>query len=160
MFIKRHTVRKDGKTHVFYSLCESIRVSRDRTVKRRLLNLGELNSTQIDQWQRSIEVLEESGQSRQMRRFTDRDGAAPQGKATPGVEEYAEVLLSSLELRRPRRIGDCWLGCRLWEELQLNQFWEETLQEHGGPYSWAKVLELLAVNRLCEPGSELFVHEL
>ncbi|MFO1499499.1 MAG: hypothetical protein U1G07_14070 [Verrucomicrobiota bacterium] len=109
--------RKDGKTHVYYSLCQSERVGRDRTTQRRLLNLGELNSTQVDQWQRSIHVREENGQSRQMRLLTDRDGATPQGKATPGVAEYAEVLLSSFELRRPRRVGDCWLGCRLWEEL-------------------------------------------
>jgi hypothetical protein len=155
VFIKRHKVRKDGKTHVYYSLCESVRVARRRTVQRRLLNLGELNSTQLEKWRRSVDVIEESGQSRQMCLFTDRDGAAPQ-KDTP---EYAEVLLSSLELRRPRRFGDCWLGCRLWEELNLDQFWGEILQEHRGPYSWEKVIELLAVNRLCEPGSELFVHE-
>ena len=47
----------------------------------------------------------------------------------------------------------------MWEELELDQFWESTLQEHRGPYCWAKVLELLAVNRLCAPGSELFVHQ-
>lgn len=155
MFIKRHTVRKDGKAHVYYSLCESIRIGRERTIQRRLLNLGELNSTQLEKWRRSVQVVEESGQSRQMCLFTDRDGAAPKEDAP----EYAEVLLSSLTLRRPRRFGDCWLGCRLWEELHLDRFWEEVLQEHRGPYSWAKVLEVLAVNRLCQPGSELFVHE-
>jgi transposase len=155
VFIKRHTVHKDGKRHVYYSLCESVRVGRHRTVQRRLLNLGELNSTQLEKWRRSVHVVEESGQSRQMCLFTDRDGAAPPIQTS----EYAEVLLSSLELRRPRRFGDCWLGCRLWEELQLDRFWEEALQSHRGPYPWARVLELLAVNRLCEPGSELFVHE-
>jgi hypothetical protein len=31
-------------------------LSRDRVVQRRWLNLGELNTTQIDRWQRSIEV--------------------------------------------------------------------------------------------------------
>ena len=158
MFIKRHTIRKDGKVHSYYSLCESVRVARNRTVQRRLLNLGELNSTQLDRWQRSVEVVEESGHSRQMRLFTDRDGGAPSSPHAP-EGDYAEVLLSTLAVRRPRRFGDCWLGCRLWEELELDKFWESTLQEHRGPYSWARVLELLAVNRLCAPGSELFVHE-
>ena len=159
MFIKRHTVRKDGKVHAYYSLCESVRVGRNRTIQRRLLNLGELNSTQLDRWQRSVHVLEESGHSRQMRLFTDRDGGAPGVHQCAPGEDFAEVILASMEVRRPRQFGDCWLGCRLWEELELDQFWQEALQDHRGPYSWAKVLELLTVNRLCSPGSELFVHE-
>jgi hypothetical protein len=32
-----------------------------------VLNLGELNTTQIEGWQRSIEVIEKEGQSRQYR---------------------------------------------------------------------------------------------
>ena len=40
---------------------ESVRIGRDRVVQRRLLNLGELNTTQIDRWQRSIEAIEEDG---------------------------------------------------------------------------------------------------
>jgi hypothetical protein len=59
VFLKRHVRRKDGKEHVYYSLCESIRLSRDRTIQRRVLNLGELNTTQIERWQRSIEVIEQ-----------------------------------------------------------------------------------------------------
>jgi len=42
MFLKRHLRRKDGKAHVYYSLCESVRLSRNRVVQRRVLNLGEL----------------------------------------------------------------------------------------------------------------------
>lgn len=155
MFLKRHTRHKDGKVHVYYSLSESIRVGRTRTIQRRLLNLGELNTTQRDRWQRSIEVIEENGAARQMRLFTDREGGAPKA-ADSGA---GEVLLSSLRLRRPRSFGAPWLGCRLWQELQLDRFWQERLAGCRGPVEWAKVLELLAVNRLCAPGSELSVHE-
>jgi len=56
VFLKRHVRRKDGKEHVYYSLCESIRLSRERTIQRRVLNLGELNTIQLERWQRSIEV--------------------------------------------------------------------------------------------------------
>ena len=72
MLLKRHVVRKDQKEHIYYSLCESVRVSGKRTVQRRLLNLGELNTTQIERWQRSIEVVQQEGGSRQYRLFTDR----------------------------------------------------------------------------------------
>lgn len=153
MFIKRHVRRKDGKKHVYYSLCESTRLSPQRVRQRRLLNLGELNTTQIERWQRSIEVVEENGQAAQKRLFTDRDGEVPQ------APDVCAVRLSTLRVRKPRHFGDCWLGCRLFEELELDRFFAERLAEHRGPEDWAKVVELLAVNRLCAPGSELSIHE-
>ena len=149
MFLKREVRRKDGKEHVYYSLAETTRVGRDRVVQRRLLNLGELNTTQIDRWQRSIEVIEEDGRACQRRLFSDREGQAPQQE-----EDVCEVVLSSLSVRRPRRLGDCWLGCRLWEELGLDKFWFQALGDRRGAVEWSKVMQLLAVNRLCAPGSE------
>jgi len=153
MFLKTHRVRKDGKLHIYYSLCESLRVSRSRVTQRRVLHLGELNTTQLDRWQRSIETIHEDGQRYQMRLFTDREGQAP------AAEDVAEVILSSLVVRRPRRFGECWIGCKLWEELGLREFWEAALAEDRGQLPWAKVVELLAVNRLCAPRSELSIHE-
>lgn len=87
-----------------------------------------------------------------MRLFTD-EGSAPV------EEDVAEVILSSLVVRRPRQFGDCWVGCKLWEELGLRQFWQEALGEKRGEVPWHKVVELLAINRLCAPRSELFIHE-
>ena len=78
MFLKREVQRKDGKEHVYYCLAETTRVGRERVVPRRVLNLGELNTTQIDRWQRSIEVVEEDGRACQRRLFSDREGRAPQ----------------------------------------------------------------------------------
>jgi transposase len=119
-----------------------------------VLHLGELNTTQVERWQRTIEAVHQDGQRRQMRLFTDREGQVP-----VAAEDVAEVILSSLAVRRPRRFGDCWIGCKLWEELGLRAFWEEVLGEQRGEVPWAKVVELLVVNRLCDPRSELFIHE-
>lgn len=65
-----------------------------------------------------------------------------------------------MELRRPRAFGNCWLGCELWRQLRLEEFWEEKLAEkvQRETVSWAKVLQLLVVNRLIDPGSEFRVH--
>jgi len=153
MYLKAHRRNKDGKSHVYYSLTESVRVSRSRVIQRRVLNLGELNTTQVDRWQRTIEVIEEDGRRHQMRLFTDREGGAPK------AEDVAEVILSSLSLRRPRQFGACWVGCKLWEELGLRSFWEQALGECRGGVPWDRVLELLVVNRLSEPGSELGAHQ-
>ncbi len=154
MFLKAHERCKDGKRHVYYSLTESLRVSRKRVVQRTVLHLGELNTTQVERWQRTIEAIHEDGQRRQLRLFTDREGQVP-----VVAEDVAEVILSSLVVRRPRRFGDCWIGCKLWEELGLRAFWDEVLGEQRGEVPWAKVVELLVVNRLCDPRSELFIHE-
>jgi transposase len=43
--------------------------------------------------------------------------------------------------------------------LELDRFWQERLGELRGEVPWEKVAELLAVNRLCAPGSELSIHE-
>jgi transposase len=154
VFLKAHKRFKDGKRHVYYSLTESLRLSRKRVVQRTVLHLGELNTTQVERWQRTIEAVHEDGQRRQLRLFTDREGQVP-----VAAEDVAEVVLSSLMVRRPRRFGDCWMGCKLWEDLGLRAFWQDALGEQRGEVPWAKVVELLAVNRLCDPRSELFIHE-
>jgi len=154
MFLKAHVRIKDGKRHVYYSLTESLWVSRRRIVRRTVLHLGELNTMQVEWWQRTIEAVQEDGQRQQLRLFTDR-----KGQVSVAAEDVAEVILSSLVVRRPRRFGDCWIGCKLWEELSLRAFWEDALEQQRGEVPWAKVAELLVVNRLCDPRSELFIHQ-
>jgi hypothetical protein len=153
MFLKRRTRTKDGKTHAYYSVCESLRVSRDRVVQRQVLHLGELNTTQLDSWQHSIDVLHEDGQRRQLRLFTDRDQSAPNDP------DVVEVKLSSFAVKSPRHFGDCWAATQLWEDLGLHTFWRDALANDAGDVPWDKVLALLVVNRLLAPRSELFVHE-
>ena len=155
LFLKRRVRKKDAKEHVHYALCESLRVHSGRVVQRQVLHLGELNTTQTASWQRTLEIVnEEDGARLQRRLFTDRDGAAP-----PDAEDVVEVRLGSLRVRAPRRFGDCWAGCRLWRELGLDEFWGARLGGTRGEVPWEKVVELLAVNRLLDPRSELFVHE-
>jgi hypothetical protein len=156
VFLKTHRVNKHGKAHVYYSLCESLRVGRHRVLQRQVLHLGELNHTQLERWQRTIEVVKEDGARAQLRLFAGPEGA-PAVTAAP--EEVAEVVLSSLVVRRPRQFGACWVGAKLFEQLGLREFWQQALGEEAGAVPWAKVVELLAVNRLIAPRSELFIHE-
>jgi len=155
MFLKRRVRRKDGKEHVYYAVCESLRVHGGRTIQRQVLHLGELNTTQIESWQHTIDIIHEDDGARLQRRlFTDREGTVP-----VHAEDVIEVRLATLRVRQPRRFGDCWAGCRLWQQLGLDVFWREALSGARGLEPWEKVLELLAVNRLLDPRSELYVHE-
>jgi hypothetical protein len=92
-------------------------------------------------------VIQQQGQPR----FTNGEGAAP-----ADAPDVCEVILSSLAARHPRQFGACWLGSRLWQEFGLDAFFTEALND--GPIEWSKVIELPAVNRLCDPRSELGVH--
>jgi transposase len=68
------------------------------------------------------------------------------------------VRVGELQLRNPRVFGNCWLGCELWRQLGLDAFWQERLPEGREAIGWDKVLQLLVINRLIEPGSELRLH--
>ena len=154
MFLKRRVRRKDGKDHVYYSVCESLRVHGGRTIQRQILHLGEINTRQQRSWRHTLDVInEDDGRLLQRRLFTDREGGAP------AADDIIEVRLSTLRVRQPRRFGDCWAATRLWRQLGLDGFWRERLGGQRGEVPWEKVLELLCVNRLLDPRSELYVHE-
>ncbi len=123
-----------------------------------MLNLGELYTTQTTQTDRAlclIEVIEQEGKTRQHRLFTDREGAA-----SAEASDVRKVVVSSLSVRRPREIGACWLGSRLWPELKPDEFFCQSIARlaRKRPKGQADRASL-AVNRLCEPQSELGVHQ-
>jgi hypothetical protein len=132
---------------------ESRRVGRGDPVQRHVLYLGEINDSQEAAWRKTIAVFDEDRQqTKQLSLF-------PADRPIPADEANAlSVVLAALRLHRPRSFGDCWLGCGLWEELGLSDFWNRRFESQRGDVPWRKVLQLLVVNRLCSPGSELAVH--
>jgi len=153
MFLRSTNRKKDGKSHRYYSVVENQRVSGDKTVQRTVLYLGEINDSQQTAWRRTLEVFdEEQQQTRNLRLFPD-DREVP-----ADTLDSLQVNLAGLELRRPRPFGNCWLASELWRQLGLTEFWRERLPVGREDVSWEKVLRLLVVNRLLEPGSEFRVH--
>jgi transposase len=155
MFLKPNSRIKDGKEHIYYTLNESLRVGR-RTIQRTILHLGELTTGQHHRWQHTIEVVNERSEARQMEMLTD---VEHQRRGCPNDPDVVAIRLSSLQVRNSREFGSCWVGVKMWQLLELDHFWSEQLGELRGDVPWEKVAELLAVNRLCAPGSELNVHE-
>jgi len=153
MFLRCHSRKKNGKVHRYWSVVESRRVGRGDPVQRQVLYLGEINDSQEAAWRKTISVFDEDT------RRTEQRSLFPADRPIPADEANAlSVVLTELRLHRPRSFGDCWLGCLLWEELGLSDFWDARLESRRGDVPWRKVLQLLVVNRLCEPGSELAVH--
>jgi len=153
MYLREHRRRKNGKPHRYWSVVEARRLGNGKTAQRPVLYLGEINDSQQAAWRKTLEVFDE--QRREYRQLS----LFPADRPIPADALNAiAVDLTRMKLRRPRRFGDCWLALELWRELGLDEFWQNKLGSDRGAVSWPKVLAVLAVNRLCEPGSEFMIH--
>jgi transposase len=153
MFLRCHKRKKDGKEHRYYSVEESRRLQSGRVVQRRVLYLGEINDSQQASWRKTLEVFDE-----QQKRATTLSLFPEDRPAPVDVLDTVQVKLSEMQLRRARPYGNCWLGCELWRQLELDRVWEQKLPRGREDVSWPQVLELLVVNRLIDPGSEFRLH--
>src|SRR3954462_3500250 len=152
MFLRSHRREKDGKENSYWSLVETVRTPNGPRQKT-LCYLGELNSSAQARWLRTIEVFNEQGESQQLRLF-------PSQIEPPADDpDVARVLLNKVRLERTRQFGSCWLGLELWKRLELDGFFEEAVDEHAADVPWSRVAAVLAINRLCAPGSELAIEE-
>jgi len=153
MFLRYNTRKKDGKEHRYWSVVENRRLRFGHATQRTVLYLGEINDTQQAAWRKSLEVFNEIDQLTEQICLFPEDRDIP-----PDVLNGLKVKLSELTLERPRVFGDCWLGCRLWDELHLEEFWRQHLPEGKVQVPWFKVLELLTVRQLVAPGSKWHLH--
>src|SRR5258706_10514143 len=151
MFLREHQRLKDGKEHGYWSLVETIRTA-DGPRQRTLCYLGELNGSAHARWQKTVEVFNEQGETTQLKLFPSEAEASDD----PNV---ARVLVKKVRVERTRRLGDCYLGLELWKQLGLAEFLALHLDVDGADVPWSRVAAVLAINRLCDPGSELAVEQ-
>jgi transposase len=154
MYLRFARRRKDGKEHRYWSIVESRRCAGGRVVQRPVLYLGEINDSQHAAWCRVIEGVDEgSGRHRQLALFPA-DRTVPDHAKGFGVQ----VRLDAMELHRPRQWGACWLGCHLYEQLQLDRFFAPLLPNSREGTNWQHILQTLVCYRLIDPGSEWRLH--
>ncbi|MDO8544233.1 MAG: IS1634 family transposase [Opitutaceae bacterium] len=153
MFLRFNTRKKDGKVHRYWSIVENRRLRSERVTQRTVFYLGEINDTQQAAWRKQLEAFDETTQRPEQIALFPADRAIPSD-----VLNGLHVKLSELTLEHPRVFGDCWLACRLWDELRLGEFWRERLPAGKAEVPWVKVLELLAVRQLVAPGSKWHLH--
>jgi transposase len=152
MFLRPNHRSKDGKEHTYWSLVESVR-TRNGPRQRTLCHLGELNSSDQARWLRTVEVFNEHGEAQQLKLF-------PSYVEPPaGDPQVARVLIHRVRLERTRQFGACYLGLELWRRLQLDRFFEQAVDDDPADVPWSRVAALLAINRLCAPGSELAIEQ-
>jgi hypothetical protein len=152
MFLRTHRREKDGKDHTCWSLVETVRTP-EGPRQRTLCYLGELNGSAQARWLKTIEVFNEQGETEQLRLF-------PSHIEPPADDpQVARVLLNKVRLERTRQFGACWLGMELWKQLGLDRFFADAMDEQEADVPWSRVAAVLAINRLCAPGSELAIEQ-
>jgi len=152
MFLRPNHRGKGGKDHTYWSLVETVRTL-DGPRQKTLCYLGELNSSAQARWVTTVEVFNEQGETQQLKLFPSH--VAP----PPDDPQVARVLLNKVRLERTRQFGSCFLGLELWKRLELDRFFEQTVDGDSADVPWSRVAALLAINRLCAPGSELAIEQ-
>jgi len=152
MFLRPHSRKKDGKDHTYWSLVETVRTA-DGPRQKTLCYLGELNSSAEARWLTTVEVFNQQGEARQLKLFPSH--------VEPPLDDpqVARVLLNKVRLERTRQFGACFLGLELWKRLELDRFFEQAVDGESADVPWSRVAALLAINRLCAPGSELAIEQ-
>ena len=154
MFLRRYTRTKDGKTHTYYALVESVRTDagpRQHTVAY----LGELNHDEQKRWQRTVSIYNRQGDCQQLRLFPD-DDQVPVPDDDPDV---VRIRLRSVGWTNPRRFGDVWLGLWLWKFLHLDEIVDRHVPQGKETIRPADIVAIEVINRLCGPCSEFALAE-
>src|ERR1700731_1429304 len=153
MFLRSNNRKKDGKDHRYFGIGENHRLACDKTVQRTVLYLGEINDQQQAAWRKTLSVFDKQQQEYEILSLFPDDREIP-----ADAVDTLQVKLSGLELRHPRLFGSCWLACELWRQLGLDEFWDARFAGTREEVPWEKVLQLLVVSQLLDPGSEFRIH--
>src|SRR5260370_149503 len=143
---------KESKEHTYLSLVESVRTP-EGPCQRTLCHLGELNGSDHARWLRTVEVFNEQGEAQQLKLLPSNV------EPPPDDPQVARILVNRVRLERTRQFGACYLGLDLWRRLGLDRFFEQAVDDDRADVPWSRVAALLAINRLCAPGSELAIEQ-
>lgn len=153
MFLRRYQRTKQGKTHCYYALVESVRTSAGPR-QRIVAHLGELNHDQERRWQRTAVFYNRQGDAQQLRLF-------PEDEHVPLSDDpqIVRVRLDGVAWTNTRRFGDVWLGRWLWQFLGLDDIIRHHVQQGKETMRPADIVAIEVINRLCQPCSEFALAE-
>jgi transposase len=153
MFLRRYHRTKDGKTHTYYALVESVRTEagpRQHTVAY----LGELNHDQERRWQRTVLFHNRHGDESQLRLFPDVETVT-----LLDDPDVVQIRLNSVGWTNSRSFGAVWLGLWLWKYLRLDEIVDRHIPQRNETVRPADVVAIEVINRLCGPCSEFALAE-
>ncbi len=153
MFLRRYRRTKNGKTHFYYALVESIRTEAGPR-QRVVAHLGELNHEQERHWQRTVRFHNQQGEDRQLRLFPDDHQVS-----SADDPDIVRINLKSVGWANPRQFGDVWLALWLWKYLKLDESLDRHVPQGNETIRPADIVAIEVINRLCSPCSEFALAE-
>lgn len=138
--VRTSATRTLTKDHTYWSPVETVRTP-DGPRQKTLCCLGGLNSSAQTRWLKTVEVFNEQGDAQQLKLFPSHVVLPPDDP------QVARVLLNKARLERTHQFGSCFLGLDLWKRLELDRFFEQTVDREAADVPWSRVAALLAINR-------------
>ncbi|MHC4407152.1 MAG: IS1634 family transposase [Planctomycetota bacterium] len=145
MYLRRSTVRKNGKTHTYWRLVRSVRIG-GKVRQETVACLGELDAKGRAKARALAKAI--CGRPRQRGLFDE----AP-------LNETVTVRVGEIRLQRGRRFGDVWLAWTLWRALQFDALLEALVPPGREAVRFSSMAAVLVLARMCEPSSELHIAE-
>lgn len=147
MFLKRLVRRKDGKSHTYWALIESIRTARGPR-HRTVAYLGEFAGGERAGWAEVRRLL--NGAQPELPLFRQSELGDP-------VPDDVRVRVRDVQVEGTRDFGDVYLGLLLWRALRLHELLEERISTGREEVPWPVIAAISALARFCEPSSELHI---
>ena len=140
MFLRRYQRTKDGKTHTYFALVESVRTERGPR-QCVVAQLGELTEDQQHRWQQTAIFHTRERDARQLKLFDD--------PSAPVEADVVRVRLGKVGWTNARAFGDVWLGLQLWQMLGLDRIIERHLPVGRETVPPASMVAIEVISRLC-----------
>jgi transposase len=140
MFLRRYRRTKDGKTHSYFALVESLRTERGPR-QRIVAQLGELSEDQRHRWQQTAVFHTRERDAKQLNLFDD--------PSAPLDADVVRVRLGKVGWTNARAFGDVWLALQLWQMLRMDRIVERHLPAGRETAPPATMVAIEVISRLC-----------
>lgn len=148
MFIRPCYRSKNGKRHAYWALVESYRT--DRGPRQRIVSyLGQLKEAERYGVKQAA-VGNKAQQYKQLQLFDSDNTSEP---------EWVEVDVANVSVENELDFGGPWLALQLIQTLKLDELFDSVMPKGREVISWSKMALVLAICRLCNPSSELYIAE-
>jgi len=147
MFIRPCYRYKNGKSHAYWALVESYRT--ERGPRQRIVSyLGLLKESGRLGIKRAAKGNKKS--FRQLQLFDTDNKPEP---------DWVEVDTANIRIENQLDFGGPWLALQLIHKLKFDELLETVMPQGREEIPWSKMALILAICRLCNPSSELYIAE-
>jgi len=148
MFIRPCYRFKDGKNHAYWALVESYRT--ERGPRQRIVSyLGQLTEPERLGIKQAAAGNKKSP-FKQLQLFDADNKPEPQ---------WVEVDTANIRVENQLDFGGPWLALQLIHKLKFDELLETIMPQGREDIPWSKMALVLAICRLCNPSSELYIAE-